>query len=168
MNIEGFLNSLPNELQPIREVASGLSIDTDDEKDDTLCLSHRPRVAPQAHAIKLFKPLPEDKLVQYQDRHGITVPARYLSVLRAINGAHIFKFSLFGVPPSMVSDPPLLNRSGQTPYDVATANMHWIHEYAVPKNCFHFGGGPYSDEENCGYFFASDGAIFSTNTSTSD
>jgi hypothetical protein len=47
------------------------------------------------------------------------------------------------------------------PYDLATANERWKREFQAADGLFHFGGGPFSDDENVGYFLASTGTVHS-------
>jgi hypothetical protein len=62
-------------------------------------------------------------------------------------------------PRSMIQDPPLLDRSIRQPLDVGEANGHWRIKYGVDQALFHFGCGPHSYTENCGYFLSGDGRI---------
>jgi hypothetical protein len=161
MQINGFLASLSGDLHPISETAARLGTESNSMTDDAIAVSHRPHVAPQSYAMWMFKPLSVEVLDRYQRIHGVVLSEHYLPILCKLNGAHIFEFSLFGVPPSMVSDMPLLNRSTTQPYDVGTANSDWKREYSVPADWFHFGGGPLSFDENIGYFFDPVGTIYS-------
>jgi len=69
-----------------------------------------------------------------------------------LNGAHLFNIALFGVPPSMAQNPPLLDRSALQPLDVCTANENWRLEYRVARPNFYFASGSHSSTENVGYF----------------
>lgn len=158
MSIDIFIATLSGELEPIYELVFRLGFVGSEVKGDAVALSHRPNVAPQAYALTLYTPLPSQSVLQYQGLHGNISP-HYLPILRKLNGLHAFQFSLFGMPRSMASDPPLLNRSTLQPFDVGTANQFWKKEYAVPDDWFHFGGGPYSSSENIGYFFEPSGTI---------
>ncbi|MGH9761435.1 MAG: hypothetical protein ACREDR_23375, partial [Blastocatellia bacterium] len=120
-----------------------------------------PNIAPKAYALRFFAPLSSDLIDSYQSIHNIRVSSYYLPILQKLNGAHAFELSLFGIPPSMASDPPLLDRSVAQPLDIGTANTVWKRGYAVEKDWFHFGGGPYTFDENIGYFFDQSGTIHS-------
>lgn len=158
-DFDAFMASLHGDLAPIQELASRLRSGDCDETPDAFALSHRPHIAPFAYALRLYKPLSPVTIATYQQLHGLEIVPQYLSVLQKLNGIDAFQFSLFGVPPSMANNPPLLNRSVAQPYDIATANRSWRLEYPVPVNWFHIGGGPYSFDENIGYFIDQDGTI---------
>ena len=161
MEIDKFIASLPFELAPLRDVAVRLSSGANEVKSDTIGLSYRPHVAPQFYALRLFSPLPQPNLAQYQLINGINISPHYLPILEKLNGANVFQLSLFGVPPSMANNPPLLDRSTENPYDISIANKNWKFEFDIPKDWFYFGGGPFSFDENVGYFFDSVGTIYS-------
>ncbi len=161
MEIVTFIDSLTNELEPLREIAARLSSGVNEINGDMIALSHRPHVAPQSYALRLNLPLPQANVIQYQLIHKITLSPHYLPILQKLNGADVFELSLFGIPPSMANDPPRLDRTAAMPLDIATANANWKFEYVVPNDWFHFGGGPLSFDENIGYFFDSVGKIHS-------
>ncbi len=160
MELENFIESLSGDLEPLCQLASRLRDGAAAITDDGVALSHRPNVAPQAYAMRFYVPLSVGTATRYQEILGIRLSPHYRRILEKLNGAHVFKFSLFGIPPSMANDPPLLNRSVSQPYDVGTANRSWKLEYSVPREWFHFGGGPYSFSENIGYFLDEDGTIY--------
>lgn len=159
MELDNFLKSLTGDLAPLYDLASRLGVGDIAVADDGVALSHRPNVAPESYAMRLYVPQPPAAVIRYQEIHAVRLAPRYLRILEKINGAHVFEFSLFGIPTSMAISPPLLNRSAGQPYDVNTANQFWKREYSVPAEWFHFGGGPYSHDEHVGYFFAEDGII---------
>ena len=160
MELDNFIASLSGDLEPLCDLASRLKAGGIAIADDGVALSHRPHVAPQAYAMRLYAPLSAATATRYQEIHGIRLSPHYLRILEKLNGARVFEFSLFGIPPSMANDPPLLNRSAAQPYDVGTANQFWKLEYSVPREWFHFGGGPYSFDENIGYFLDEDCTIY--------
>jgi hypothetical protein len=161
MEIVTFIDTLTDEMEPLRDIAVRLSSGLNEINGDMIALSHRPHVAPQSYALRLNMPLPQANLIQYQLIHKITLSPHYLPILQKLNGAEIFELSLFGIPPSMANNPPLLDRTAAMPLDIATANAHWKFEYAIQNDWFHFGGGPLSLDENIGYFFDSVGKIYS-------
>ena len=69
--------------------------------------------------------------------------------------ASLFELSLFGVPPSMATRPPLLDRSTAWPLDVGTAQTNWRSEYQTDD--FFIGVGPYARDEHVGYFMWANG-----------
>jgi hypothetical protein len=151
---------LSGDLEALRELALRFGEEGREVTDDRVALSHRPHIAPHSYALTLYAPLSDATIARYQRIHGINFSAHYLRILEKLNGAHAFQLSLFGVPPSMADDPPRLNRLTSQPFDVATANQDWKLEYSVPREWFHFGGGPHSFEENIGYFLDSYGTIY--------
>jgi hypothetical protein len=162
LDLDEFLSSLPEELEPISGLALRLRSDGVDVKADAIAVSHRPHVAPHSYALRLYAPLPFNAISKYEQTRGITISPHYLPIIKKLNGTHAFEFSLYGIPPSMASDLPLLDRSVAQPYDIGTANRFWKLEYSVPQEWFHFGGGPYSYDENIGYFFDPEGKILAS------
>ena len=147
-----------NDFWPVHETVRRY-LDEQDDLDGSIPgltqLSRRTSIGPEAFAIRLFQPLAPNVLSRYEEIHSIHIPMQYRRVLEKINGASIFEFELFGIPPSMAQDPPLLDRSQPQPLDLATANQYWKFEFSAPQSGFHFGGAPRSLEENIGYFLGS-------------
>ena len=52
-----------------------------------------------------------------------------------------------------------MNRSARQPLDIATANFSWRVRYHADLAEFHFGSGPYSLQENAGYFLNATGRV---------
>jgi len=127
MQIDNFIGTLSGDLDPLRELAQEFGSSGSAVTDDEIALSHRPHVAPEAYALRLYAPLPSEVIQKYQNLHG-ALPRQYLAVLAKLNGLHAFELSLFGIPRSMANDPPLLNRSLSQPYDVGTVNRSWKSE----------------------------------------
>lgn len=162
MQLDALIAQLSGEWEPVRELAARLRVGGAREFEECFALSHRPHVAPEGYALWLYPPLSEAALARYQQIHHLGISPTYLRLLRSLNGARAFELSLFGVPPSMAAEPPLLSRTGFSPLDLATANHHWRSEYSVPEAWFHFGVGPYSHDENVGYFLDDAGNVFSS------
>ena len=89
----------------------------------------------------------------------LPIPPFYRDMLTRLNGGFLFETALFGIPFSMLQDPPLLNRSVQQPLDVCTANEHWRLEYGVPRTSFYFASGSHSSTDNVGYFLMPNNSI---------
>jgi hypothetical protein len=162
MQLDVLIAQLSADWEPMRDLAVRLRVGGARESEECFALSHRPHVAPEAYALWLYPPISEAALARYQRIHQLVIPSPYLRLLRSLNGARAFELSLFGAPPSMAAEPPLLSRTGFSPFDLATANHHWKSEYSVPDACFHFGVGPYSENENFGYFLDDRGNVFSS------
>jgi hypothetical protein len=164
MDSRDLISGLDGNLEPLRLLALRLGAMDAHATDDGVAISRRP-FGVSAYALRLYVPLSESTISRYEQLHRFSIPPYYRQILRQLNGAHVFQMGLFGIPPSMANDPPLLNRSGSAPYDLATANRYWKNEYQVPLDWFHFGGGPFSHEERVGYFFDSEGSIVSSRKS---
>jgi len=89
----------------------------------------------------------------------LSIPPVYRSVLTKLGGASLFKGALFGVPRSMLHDPPMLDRSISQPWDIGEVNRHWRREYNADALLFHFGSGHYSRTERLGYFLDAEGRV---------
>ena len=151
---EEILDNLTGDLEPIRELVSRYdrARASSDPGSDVLLLSHRPKIGELAYAIEIFPGVSNDSIAAYEKIHKFTVTDFYRDLLMKINGANLFDLSLYGIPPSMAKDPPLLDRSGRSPLDLATAQEFWISGFKVAPGAFCFGGAPYSYTENVGYF----------------
>src|SRR5262249_13271349 len=111
--------------------------------------------------LMLYPGIDREALVRYCERFGIRIPEMYVDFLREVNGAFCLGMSLCGIPPSMLGDPPRLNRKILQCHDLATAATHWIREYRVPDGFFHFGSRHFSYNENVGYFIEQNKRIIS-------
>src|SRR5687767_894378 len=150
------LDALPPDLGALRESAARSarycsSIAT----DDTLQLGHQPWVGPEAYAVRLFTPAKKAWIAAFKERTSRAIPAAYRDLLLAVNGCSVHGLSLYGLPPSMQGSKPLLDRTRVQPFDLATANLSWLREYATDPEQFHFGGRSWTREENIGYFWSS-------------
>jgi len=112
-------------------------------------ISHRPNIGTEAYACVIFPGISDETIARYEEvqrssGRSIEIPEAYRSVLRRLNGADIFRLSLYGLPPAMCQDPPLLKRSVRQPLDLGSANLHWRRKYTADPGRFHIGSGPYS------------------------
>ena len=155
------LQQLTDELEPIRLLAQRF-VGQDSGSDpisSAALLSHRPKIAPLAYALTIYPGVDDHAIAEYEDIHRIRICPTYRAVLRKMNGASLFKVSLFGLPPSMTKRPPLLDRRTAWPLDISIAQEHWSMKYKVPSDWFFIGYGPYSDWEHLGYFILPDDRI---------
>src|SRR5947208_9474655 len=91
------LDGLPADLAPLADAARGLLDHPGDlSADGVLSLGHRPWVAPENYAIRLYPGLPAEVLRRYVGRFGLEVPEVYANFLAAVNGAFCFGMSLAG------------------------------------------------------------------------
>jgi hypothetical protein len=161
------LTHLDHELTPIRLVAERLA--GADSVVDLLTgaalISHRPQIGTEAYACVIFPGVAEEQTARYEElqrsrgNDGFEIPDVYRSVIRRLNGAELFRLSLYGLPASMCQTPPLLDRSARQPLDLGTANRVWRKRYSADPTLFHFGSGPYSPEENIAYFLQPNGSV---------
>jgi hypothetical protein len=131
----------------------------------SLRLSHRPEIGTEAYACVLYPGLGFDVIDRYEGVHRarlssyLDIPPFYRDFLTRLNGAYLFDIALFGVPPSMAQNPPLLDRSALQPLDVCTANDTWRLEYRVARSNFYFASGSHSSTESVGYFLTPDNRV---------
>ena len=146
----------------MRTLASSATIDP---KTGVALVNHRPKVAPEAYALVIYPGITEAEVARYEKLHEesagrtLLIPAVYRAVLARLNGAFLFQAALFGIPRSMLQDPPLLDRSTLQPLDIGSANAMWRLKYKVDPALLYFGDGPHSNTENLGYFLADNGAV---------
>ncbi len=159
--IETILQQLTGDLEPVAIVAQRL-IGQDSFVDPVsggAFMSHRPQIAPQAYALRIYPGLNEDVIAAYENIHSISICSTYREVLTKMNGAHLFGLSLFGVPAPMAKRPPLLDRSAVWPFDIATGQKDWRSPYRAPAGWFFLGYGPFSETEDVGYFITPDDRV---------
>ena len=125
--------------------------------DDTLEIGHMPWIGPQAYAFRLFPPAKKAWIERFRHRAGRPIPPGYGEFLRTVNGCEAYGLSLYGLPPSLQREPPLLDRLRPQPLDLGTANQDWAHEYEGSGTGFHFGARSWSHDENIGYFWTDEG-----------
>jgi hypothetical protein len=109
----------------------------------------------------LFPGIDAAVLAKYQARFHVQIPLTYAKVLAEMNGANLFELRLFGLPPSLLQDPPLIDRSVIQPLDLATANHSWKTKYGPPAGDFFVGSGPDGDQDRFGYFLSQEGSVAS-------
>lgn len=159
--ISEFLSALNAELVPVRSLAERLASadDTIEPASGAVVISRRPKIAPEAYACVLYPGVGSELIHRYEESQAVEIPRIYRTLLGRLNGASLFQIDLFGIPMSMAQDPPLLNRSVRQPLDIGSANLDWRIQYRADLTKFHFGGGPYSPDENAGYFLDTNGAV---------
>jgi hypothetical protein len=131
------------------------------ETDTALFLDFCPKLGNEFYGIKLFKGVTAVDISRYERLHNIKIPRFYREILLVVSGAHIYELSLYGISPSMLQNPPLLDRSTSQPFDLGTAVNNWSNEFEGHSNSFHFGGAPFSDDENVGYFYSKESGFYS-------
>ncbi len=128
-------------------------------------IAHRPWVAPLNYLITLYAPAKKSWFAKYKQIqiHSISIPSVIQNVLLQSNGFFAFGMSFYGMPPTMLNDPPRLDRSKLNCHDIATANkdIGWKSEYSVDQSLFHFASRHYTEDENVGYFLDKKNDIYS-------
>ena len=122
-------------------------------------VGRRPGLNNETFAVRLFEPLPDSSFAKYETIHDMVIPDPYRKVLNQINGAWIYRLVLFGLPTSMIAEPPLLDRSAIQPMDLATANQYWRAKYEAEEDEFHFGSSDWTMEKTIGYFVSPTGSV---------
>ena len=156
-----FIDKLTDELSPIQDVAIRL-IGADPKyilRNGVMSISKRPKIGTEAYALILYEGIADENISKYEQIHELKINPQYRKILLALSGAFLFQISLFGIPPTMNQFPARLDRSSLQPHDLATANRIWKINFKDVDHLFHFGGGPWSDHENVGYFIDADGNI---------
>jgi len=155
------LDDLPPELLPVRQAAARYldfrcSIGT--KGNEWAAIAHSPWLGVLSHAIRIYPAIKATALAKYEKLSGIKIPAIWRPVLLSVNGLEAFGLNLFGIPASMLNDPPLLNRSIIQCLDISLAQA-WKYEYKVDPSYFHVGARDYSYDELVGYFITGKGTI---------
>jgi hypothetical protein len=159
--IRARLDQLPAELAPLRDAGlrylrycSAITVG-----DTAVLVAHQPWVGPEAYLITLYPGVRKAWLPKYEKAAGLRIPAAMKRFLAATNGCEAFGLSIYGIPPSMMKVPGLLDRSTRQCRDLGAANRNWKGEYPVDPAHFHFGGRDYTDDELAGYFLDGGGRI---------
>lgn len=158
------LDSLGQELEPIRACVTALMPTAAflEEPGDVLVVGPRPDRGPEAFAVELFPGTSSSTLERYESLHQMKIPVVLREFLARLNGCHVLELSIFGIPPSMAQDPPLLSREGRNPYDLGTAIRIWKHGYPHEvAEAVHFGSRDVAWDRRVGYFIRSDGGVSS-------
>lgn len=157
------LKALPSEFAPIRDhcvkYLKYCSAIDDVGKDPVLLIGHQPWIGPEAYRVIIFPPAKQTWFTKYSRIHHVKFPSLIQILLRQMNGCFIHNFDLFGMPFSMLQNPPGLDRSKLQCLDIGTADQLWSAEYLGAESQFHFGSRAYSYSENVGYFLDKDGTI---------
>jgi hypothetical protein len=147
------LRQYSDSVAPLRVAASRfLEEPTVVAEDGVLQIGHRPWVAELNYMFTLYPGIAPKPLERYQKTFHISIPPVYVRLLAELNGAFCFGISLFGVPKSMISESPQLDRTVLQCLDLGTAMKHWVNEYHVPPDFFHFGSREISATAIAGYF----------------
>src|SRR5205807_1908966 len=107
--------------------------------DETAMIAHQAWTGPESYLIRLFRGARPTWFAKYGRLHGFNVPPALKPLLIVTNGCFMFGMSLFGMTPSMLRNPPLLDRSRVQCHDLSLANRSWKIEYRAPADHFHFG-----------------------------
>jgi hypothetical protein len=162
-----FLPKLHGSVAPVGAAAEKLLGAGSDsiEENGAFLISRRPKIGPEAYACVLHQGLTDDMVGQYLQSYtarsgrNFVLAESYRKVLTVLNGGWVYKLCLYGIPPSMCSDPPFLNRSTRQPLDIGEADRSWSVDYKPAPGQLHFGSSPFSWEENLGYFLKADGSV---------
>lgn len=125
----------------------------------SIVAAHNPSRAPEYFAFEVWPGLDEEQIRSYEVRFGIEIPAAHREFLRQVNGASLGSLRVFGIPASMLSEPPQLNRRERQPLDAGAANLTWRLGFQGHENLFHLGGLDWSPTENAGLFLNGDSRI---------
>ncbi len=159
--IRARLEQLPAELAPLRDAAlrylrycSAVAVG-----DAAVLVAHQPWVGPEAYLFTLYPGARKAWVPKFEKAAGIKIPAAVRRLLAAANGCEAFGLSLYGIPPSMMEKPGVLDRSRRQCRDLGAANRHWRAEYRADPADFHIGSRDYTDDELAGYFLGGGGGI---------
>ena len=162
MSIIENIQNLPDFALPIENFAKAhLEAGNYSANEEFALISNKKSVAPQYYQMVFWAGVTDETIDLYAEKFDLQFPEQYRQILKSFNGINVVGLSIFGIPKSMLSDPPLLNSKTRQCLDIRAANVHWIHDYKLEPNLFHFGSRHYSNEENCGYFISTEGTIYS-------
>ncbi|PIQ21577.1 MAG: hypothetical protein COW65_08300 [Cytophagales bacterium CG18_big_fil_WC_8_21_14_2_50_42_9] len=140
--------------QSLKYIENNSNIDD----NNNINIFYRPWVGPKNWGIKLFDPIKNSWIKDFQERTNKIIPDFYIDFLKTTNGGFIYDLSLYGLPPSLYTN-GLLSRTIPQSHDLISANNSWIVNYEIEKEHFYFGGRAYTFDENVGYFYKNDEII---------
>jgi len=156
-----YLDAWPEWLSPLardtkRLAAAGAWRDVE---SDAILVGKRSDFGYPAFKVILFPPLSDDLIQAYQRIHDIALSPPLLFMFRSLNGFFHLDLNVYGIPPSMAADPPLLDRSLWMPLDIGSGR-HWRLKYSAssPSDLL-FASRNVDDDGQVGYFMAPDGVI---------
>ena len=152
-HIEDRLTQIAAVLPSISEFTFAMADDAEVAPNGTVMLGRAPHIAPEAYRVVIYPPAPEPWLRTLENTMKVEIPVDLRRVLRVMNGCHCFDLSLFGVTARVTE---LLNRREPVALRLAFGLADWAGEYGRAGS-FHFGGAPWTYEENVGYFWSDQG-----------
>lgn len=161
-------SSRSSDLEPIKScVMAQLPTDAFIEEPGAVVLfGHRPDRGTGAFAIELFPGISTSTIERYETLHQIELPTAIREMLRQVNGCNLLQLSIFGIPPAMAQEPPLLSPDRRNPYDLGTAVRIWRHGYpSAVAEAFHFASRDVGWDSQVGYFLRPDGSVTSCSKS---
>lgn len=152
-----FIEHLKSPLHGVRTFA--LSASDLKEEDGVLIACNDPTRARFYFGFEIWPGLETSSIDKYCKGFGIEIPASYIEILRQANGITLGKLNLYGIPISMLNEPPLLDRAKRQPLDIGAANLHWRRPFKAFSDKFHFGSIKWTFSENAGVFFDDRGIV---------
>ncbi len=152
-----FIQSLRHPFEPLRE----LVLRTSDARalPESVVAHHDSSVAPEYFALEMWPGVQGGSVRAYLARFTLSIPDSHIAFLSQVNGLTLGSLRIFGVPPSMLREPPMLDRSARQPLDLAAANRSWRLGFPTCCHLFHLGSLRHSHSENAGLFLAEAGGI---------
>lgn len=156
-----WLAALPASLDPIARAARKIAAAGAwiHDSSGAFLAGHRPDLGTHSYDVIIFPPLPPAALESYQQVNDFALPEVLSGMLAQMNGCHLRALNIYGVPPSMTRDPPLLDRDGRSPLDISSGG-YWRHSYApAPAEYVLFASTPVGDDGLIGYFMNPAGQV---------
>ena len=159
MNIKERISKLPDYLNSVKEFAKQY-IDPSISKieDDILFIGHQPEIAPKYYRLIIWPGISNDLIMKYERINQIQIPEKIQHLLSASNGISLLGLDIFGIPESMLNEPPLLDRSKLQCKDISMAK-DWFNSNLDTTHLFYFGARHWTYEQNCSYFLTNDERI---------
>lgn len=152
-HVEDRLAQIAAVLPSFPEFTFAIAKDAAVSGNGTVMLGRAPQVGPEAYHVLIYPPAPESWLRTLEGTMNVEIPGDLRRILQVMNGCHCFDLSLFGVTASPTEP---LNRREPMALRLAFGLADWAMEYGRAGS-FHFGGAPWIDEENVGYFWGNRG-----------
>ncbi len=157
MTVSSFADTLQPPLEAVREYLHSAS--DAHVLDGCVAAGHDSAVGPQYFNFVAWFPVTEHQIRGYEDTFQFRISAEYRAILTQMNGLAYRRCHLYGIPPSMLAAPPLLDRTRRQPLDIGSANTIWCHGFKAHSQLFHLGSFWYSQAENGALFQTSHGSI---------
>jgi hypothetical protein len=156
-------SSIPEHLSSISQAVTELgSTGALQDRSGAILIGPWSRDGISSFDVMLYPGISVDDLLSYERIHQFSVAPGLAELLLSLNGCTFFELVVYGLPPSMAREPPLLDRSDRGPLDIASGR-DWSRAYlATPADSTLFASKNVSETGQIGFFLTPDGGVIAS------